>query len=86
MNAKEAREIVEAFEKDAGNPNWISNSIRSHEYWTVRGFLEAVEKFKPVVKALEKAGEDIGRSETGKAWDRILLALESYRRDVLGEE
>lgn len=57
------------------------------------GFLEAVEKFKPVVEAQEKFIDDLkrwwpkepdGNQVVSPFVFEMIQALESYRRDVLG--
>lgn len=74
MNAKKAMAIL----ADITEPKF---GIRKAE---AKGFLEAVEKFKPVVECLD----EIRNSKIAGFINYVKLsrAFESYRRDVLGEE
>lgn len=81
MNAKEAKAIINFVEDDEGMPR-LDNLSREPRYVYAKGFMEAVEKFKPVVEALEI----ISKHNGWKCKDEAICALESYRRDVLGEE
>ena len=95
MNAKEAREIIGAFERESRNVNYAPSTYTQKTVAEAKGFLEAVEKFKPVVEAAEKVVDHFAFIFKGmhmKSPGQILIeerlaeAIESYRRDVLGEE
>lgn len=75
MNAKEAREILK---KDLAD---CERSIDFFENGKAKGFLEAVDKFKPVVAEIEMI---LKGGDNSKGYARI--ALEAYKRDVLGQE
>lgn len=89
MNAKEAREIVEHVSIDHTCDDDTGELELRRKIGHAEGFLEAVEKFGPIIEALEwyKARDD-GQVENypkGVVIPKAHNALLLYRRDVLGE-
>lgn len=80
MNAKEAMERIKV------TPVILHEDEAKWVY--AKGFLEAVEKFKPVIKALEYCGVDPSTlaPENNRQFLVATMALGQYRRDVMGEE
>lgn len=83
MNAKEAKEIVSRSNNGHG-----LDGLEMAAFNTAKGFLEAVEKFNPVVEALDTQLQRISNLPFKENFDtaiKIRKVLETYRRDVLGE-
>lgn len=93
MNAREAREIAKPG-LIIGYKN-IDDLERGRHLGRAEGFLEAVEKFRPVVEALEKISNKFDvicsvcfEQKCDEDCSRKIAkeVIKSYRRDVLGEE
>lgn len=81
MNVKEAMRII----KDINDRGGLT-SDQARDLGAAEGFLEAVEKFKPMVEALEMTLEWLEFHNYSLQATPLRKRLESYRRDVLGEK
>lgn len=86
MTAREAREFFKKFSTPGSL--FLCDDPRTFNVDFERGrsdgFLEAVEKFKPVVEALKKYADP--RKPIAQTYSEIAQkALEQYCREVLGE-